>query len=163
MIKKIAIVGGESTGKSTLSVRLATELNCLWVPEFARLYLDQTGPAYTETEVEMMAYGQLALEQAILCQAKGNTIVCDTNLLVFFVWMEHVYHNIPLWLIRHLEQYNYQTTLLCAPTLPWEPDPLRENPELRDYFFERYEQVMESFGIDYQIVDPRTFSARDLA
>jgi nicotinamide riboside kinase len=37
-IKKIAVVGPESTGKSTMSAYLAKHYDTIWVPEFARGY-----------------------------------------------------------------------------------------------------------------------------
>jgi nicotinamide riboside kinase len=69
MVKKVAIIGPESTGKSTLSARLAKHYNTLWVPEYARQYLSQHGTAYTYDALLEIAKGQVALEEEYLSKA----------------------------------------------------------------------------------------------
>ena len=63
MLKRIVILGPESTGKSTLCGQLAAHYNCLWVPEFAREYLLAHGPGYTTTDLLTIAQKQLAAEE----------------------------------------------------------------------------------------------------
>jgi NadR type nicotinamide-nucleotide adenylyltransferase len=165
-VYRIAIVGGESTGKTTLSVSLAHQLGCLWVPEFARYYLDAAGPKYSEPEVVMMARGQVIMEDAMARQQLADVrpvLVCDTNLVVFYVWLQHSYNRVPDWITDALAGRRYDLTLLCAPTLPWQEDPLREHPDLQDYFFEQYQQVLRQFDIPYRSVDATKFSVADLA
>lgn len=155
-LKRIAIVGGESTGKSTLAQHLAGQLGCLWVPEYARHYLEQTGPVYDKRAVEDMARGQLILEDALAVQAASlghEWLVCDTTLLVIEVWMQHSYQHVPTWIEETNRTRNYHTTLLCAPDLPWEYDPLREHPDLREYFFLEYKRVLKKYGLEYVLVD----------
>ncbi|MCB0451244.1 MAG: ATP-binding protein [Confluentibacter sp.] len=55
MVKRIAITGPESTGKSMLSGRLAEEFNAAWVPEFAREYLDQLNRSYDYDDILTIA------------------------------------------------------------------------------------------------------------
>lgn len=165
MINKVAIIGGESTGKSTLSLKLATELNCLWVPEYARIYLAAHGPKYTWPQVDEMARGQLALEQAMLEQVASNQsayLICDTNLIVFYVWLTHAKQPVPNWMLERIRGYDYQHTLITEPFMPWQPDPLREHPDLQGYFFDRYQEVCQHFGISYCTVRADLFTAKDL-
>ncbi len=58
-IKKIVVIGPESTGKSTLCEKLADHYNTLWVPEYAREYLEKHGPEYTYEDLYDIAAGQL--------------------------------------------------------------------------------------------------------
>ena len=62
MLKKIVIIGPESTGKSTLCKQLAEHYKTLWCPEFAREYLLKHGMNYTFDDLLTIAKGQLALE-----------------------------------------------------------------------------------------------------
>lgn len=61
-MKKIVIIGPESTGKSTLSTQLAAHYNTIWVEEYAREYLLQHGTDYSFEDLLTIAKGQLALE-----------------------------------------------------------------------------------------------------
>ena len=62
MLKKIVIIGPESTGKSTLCKQLAEHYQTLWCPEFARQYLLKHGMNYEYDDLLTIAKGQLALE-----------------------------------------------------------------------------------------------------
>ena len=62
MLKKIVIIGPESTGKSTLCKQLAEHYKTLWCPEFAREYLLNHGKNYDFEDLFTIAKGQLALE-----------------------------------------------------------------------------------------------------
>ena len=72
MVKKVAIIGPESTGKSTLSQRLAAHYHTLWVPEYAREYLHKHGTAYTYNTLLHIAKGQLALEDQYLSKLQPS-------------------------------------------------------------------------------------------
>ena len=62
MLKKVVILGPESTGKSTLCKQLAEHFKTLWCPEFAREYLLKHGMDYDFADLLTIAKGQLALE-----------------------------------------------------------------------------------------------------
>ena len=65
-IKKIVVIGPESTGKSTLCQKLAAHYNTLWVPEYAREYLEKNGVDYTYDDLLTIAKGQIELEEKSL-------------------------------------------------------------------------------------------------
>ncbi len=140
-MKKVAIVGPESTGKSTLSAQLAHELGTVWVPEYAREYLDKLAVAYDASDLEVIAKGQLELEVKMASQAK-DFLICDTNLLVIEVWAEHAYGNCPEWIRNHVRSNLYDCVFLTNIDLPWQPDPLREHPHLRQYFLQVYHEKL---------------------
>ena len=150
-LKKIAIIGPESTGKSTLSEDLANHFNTLWVPEYARQYLENLGREYEEADLLEIAKGQVALERRLESEANGF-LVCDTTLVVIKVWSEHKYGRCHPWILTRLEQMKYDYFLLTDIDLPWEPDPLREHPEMRQYFFEQYHQYLETNTFSYKCI-----------
>jgi len=90
MLKKIVIIGPESTGKSTLCEQLAQHYDSTWCPEFAREYLLTNGMNYTYDDLLTIAKGQLALEDEYAAlvnrqSAIGNkTTPGDSRLTIHF-------------------------------------------------------------------------------
>lgn len=146
--RKIAVVGPESTGKSTLSEALAREMQTLWVPEFARGYLETLGREYTEADLLAIAKGQVSNEDALLPQA-GELLVCDTDLNVVKVWSEHKYRRVHTWILEEIARRKYDLYLLTYIDTPWQYDPQREYPEpaMRHYFYNIYRDIVMNSGV----------------
>lgn len=149
--QKIAIVGPESTGKSSLTLALAQSLGCPFVLEQARDYLEKNGTAYTQADVETIAHLQLKAEDDALA-VNPNILVCDTNLVVIKIWMDNAFGSTPDWIIEEIKQRSYTIHLLTDIDIPWQPDPLREHPHLRKYFLEKYKETLTTFGIKYYLI-----------
>jgi len=81
MLKRVAITGPESTGKTNLAAWLANIYKTVWVPEYAREYLEKNGPDYALEDVVAIAKEQLARENAAAENAR-KILICDTDLLV---------------------------------------------------------------------------------
>lgn len=150
-LKKIAIVGPESSGKTFLAEKLAAHYNCLWVPEYARGYLEKFTKPYTKEDVEKIAQGQIEAEDNAAKRSK-SLLFCDTNLLVIKIWMEHKYGNLPPWIEGEIIKRRYHLHLLTAPDIPYEFDVLRENPELGEYFFRLYEELLVDLKLPFEII-----------
>jgi NadR type nicotinamide-nucleotide adenylyltransferase len=142
---RIAVTGPESTGKSTLSRQLAEHYQTAWVPEYARSYIDQLDRPYTQADILAIAQGQIRLERESEAQA-NRLLISDTELLVTKVWSEHAFGSCPEWILQQLERQHYDLYLLAGIDIPWEPDPQREHPHLRDYFYQLYRQELLSRG-----------------
>jgi NadR type nicotinamide-nucleotide adenylyltransferase len=145
---RIAITGPESTGKSTLSAQLARHFQTVWVPEFARGYIASLDRPYTLPDLEKIARGQLkAVEEAL---PKANRVLfCDTELLVIKIWSEHAFGLCPSWILEELERQPYDLYLLLNVDIPWEPDPQREHPERREYFYGLYRAGLQQYGFPF--------------
>lgn len=145
---KVAITGPESTGKSTLARQLAGHYQDVWVPEFARSYIAGLHRPYTAGDVEQIARGQQAQYQQ--AQARANSyLFADTDLLVIKIWMQHAYGFCPDWILKALEQQDFDLYLLMQVDLPWEDDPQREHPHLRPYFYNWYKQELQAYGFPF--------------
>ncbi|TVR77277.1 MAG: ATPase [Chitinophagaceae bacterium] len=151
--RKVAIVGPECSGKSSLVKKLAKEYGTEWVPEYARFYLTVNGANYKQKDLYEIANKQLNWENEIGRKVKDNFLFCDTNLLVIIIWAKYVFNNVP----REIESlYNpaaYDLHVLCKPDMEWEPDPLREHPKERDEIFEKYHQYLEQHKIPFMIAE----------
>ncbi|QKG57664.1 ATP-binding protein [Hymenobacter sp. BRD128] len=146
-MRRISLTGPESAGKSTLAAQLAAHYGTTFVPEYARQYLEANGASYTLADLEAIARGQLAAEDAAAGQAAG-LLFCDTDLLVIKIWAENAFGTCPAWVLAELAKPRYALTLLLAPDLPWTPDPLREhpNPAQRWHFYNLYRQELRQRG-----------------
>ncbi|MHC1708076.1 MAG: AAA family ATPase [Bacteroidales bacterium] len=150
-IKRIAITGPESTGKSWLARELASHYHTVWVPEYARQYLEMYGPDYQLDDILQIAKGQLAAEKEITGSAT-SMLFCDTELIVIKIWIEHLYGKCPEWILEQIEHNTYDHYLLCNIDLPWQADPLREHPDLRKYFFDIFCKELTDRNLPYSIV-----------
>ncbi|MDX2287069.1 MAG: ATP-binding protein [Bacteroidia bacterium] len=151
MIRRIAIVGPESTGKSLLSAQLAAHFAAPWVPEHAREYLTRLGRPYAEADLLEIARGQLALEAEMEQQAAG-WLFCDTNLLVIKVWSEYKYGRCHPEILQRMALDRYALHLLADIDLPWEDDPLREHPHRRAELFGIYHAELRQSGLPAAVV-----------
>jgi NadR type nicotinamide-nucleotide adenylyltransferase len=150
MPKKVVVIGPESTGKSTLSQALAHHFDCPWVPEYARTYLEQLGRPYGYEDMLEIAKGQVELEEIASEKAK-DLVICDTDLHVIKVWSVHKYGKSHDWILDQIKSRKYDIYLLTDIDIPWEEDPQREHPqpEMREYFFEQYQNLISATGVPY--------------
>ena len=153
---KVAIVGPESTGKTTLARYLANRYNGLFVPEYAREYMENLHRPYTYEDVETIARQQIEQMSNVNCQLPtkktSGLVFFDTELIITKVWFEHKYNKCPEWLLEALHRYPMDMYLLCYPDIEWIPDPVRENPDIRLELFHRYEAEIQALNIPYYII-----------
>jgi len=128
-IKKIVVIGPESTGKSTLCEQLAAHFDTVWCPEYARAYLNENGKEYSYDDLFKIAEGQLILEDALLENVQNNIYFIDTNMYVMKVWCEYVFGKCHQFILDSIVEREYDLYLLCDIDLPWSFDELREYPE----------------------------------
>jgi len=147
---RISITGPESTGKSWLASKLAEHYNTAWVPEYARRYLSEINRPYTYDDILLIARQQAEDEGSA---SKGAALIfCDTDYCVTSIWCKVKYNKCHKWISAKLEQNLYGLYLLCDIDLPWEADPQREHPEMRNELFEMYQNTLSEKGFNYRIV-----------
>lgn len=150
-IKRIALIGPESSGKTTLSKLLAEHFNTVWVPEYSREYVEKLNRPYTSDDILFMAKEQLAMENSFLAKA-NKFIFSDTELINAKIWCEDVFGICPAWIDEKIEEKKYDFYLLTKPDLVWQPDPVRENPHRREYFFDLYKKELDKRNYNYTIL-----------
>ncbi|MEX0636569.1 MAG: AAA family ATPase [Ferruginibacter sp.] len=173
-VKKIVILGPESTGKSYLCQQLATYFQTQWVPEYAREFLLTNGTDYTYQDLYSISVGQLAAENAAmeglhfkqqsnpdLFTTPAHTIdktfyplLIDTDMYVMKVWSEIVFNRCDNRILTTIAQRPYDLYLLCDTDLPWVADELREYPDLgmRQTIFQYYKDAMVNQHIPFTII-----------
>jgi len=149
---KIAVVGPESTGKSWVSERLARSYDTVCVPEYAREYCRDLNRQYTLQDEMNMFYGQLALERSVAPLARHGILFCDTTFLTIKVWSDHLFGHTPEPVLSELDAHLYDHYLLMDIDLPWEDDPLRDFPDLREHFLEVWHRELQALRASYTVI-----------
>ncbi len=166
MVKKIVIIGPESTGKSTLCEQLAQHYGMQWCPEFAREYLLTHGSQYTYDDLLTIARGQLAMEDeyaslvnsqwsmvnervwvnphTLVTRKHKPLLFIDTDMYVMKVWCEYLFGNCHQFILQEIAERKYDLYLLCNTDLPWVKDELREYPDegTRKELFHIYKDLL---------------------
>ncbi len=148
---KIAIVGPESTGKSSMAQYLAQELNTWSVPEYARYYCKNLERQYTFQDELNMFYGQIALEDAFLAM-NPEVLVCDTTFLTVKIWSDHLFHHSAEEVLQELSSRSYDLYLLMNIDLPWVDDPLRDFPNDRAHFLSVWEKELANLSAEVVLI-----------
>ena len=171
-IKKIVVIGPESTGKSSLCKALAEHYKTIWVKEFAREYLERNGKDYVFEDLYKIALGQLKeIENAVVKveiqqqENLQNLLFIDTDLYVIKIWSEFVFNKCDNSILTEITKQQYDLYLLCDVDLPWVKDNLREYPDLRvrQKLFHYYKEEMTAQKTPWKIIsgnyDERTVAA----
>lgn len=144
LLKKIVVIGPESTGKSTLCEQLADHYKTQWVPEFARNYLLEIRRPYSYEDLLYIAEAQVELEDRICASTNTPLVFIDTDMYVMKVWCEYVFKKCHRFILDQIAKRKYDGYLLCNTDLPWVADELREYPDLesREKLFHMYKDLM---------------------
>ena len=144
---KVVLFGPESTGKTTLAKQLARHYHSVWVPEYAREYLqnkwNNKRKTCTQSDLLPIAEGQMRLENE-LAQKTDSVLVCDTDLLETKVYSEEYYEGIcdPL-LEKYATENTYDMYFLTYIDTPWQEDDLRDKPNEREEMFLAFETALK--------------------
>jgi nicotinamide riboside kinase len=98
-----------------------------------------------------MFYGQLALEEELSPQA-NKLLICDTTFITVKIWSDHTFGRSPQEVLDKLPNHSYDLYLLLDIDLPWEEDPLRDFPHMRDHFMEVWYNELQALNANYTLI-----------
>src|SRR5436190_16582740 len=150
-IKKIALIGPESTGKTTLCQLLAEHFNTVWVPEMSRDYIGSLNRKYTLEDIEECTRAQLN-EEVVMLKKANKFLFCDSEMIIAKVWCEDVFKTVPDWIEEKVRTNLYDLHLLMQPDIPFEHDTVRENPHRREFFFNWYKRELDERKFPYEVI-----------
>ena len=150
---KIVLFGPESSGKTTLSKLLARHYNTVWVPEYARDYLQNKWNKEHKTcenaDLLPIAFGQISLENELAKNA-DRLLICDTDLLETMVYSQAFYGGFVDPLLEKAALKNtYHLYLLTYIDTPWEADDIRDRPNERLKMFHAFENALIKYNRPY--------------
>ncbi len=136
-VRTVALVGGESVGKSTLSEQIAEVYDTAWVDEYGRTFT--TGVPHhhwTELDAILVTDGQQVLIRDARRRARG-LCVSDTEAIVTAIWTEWLRQPVPAHVWEVAAKQPIDLYLLCEPDLAWVADGVRVMSSDRDWFHDR--------------------------
>jgi HTH-type transcriptional repressor of NAD biosynthesis genes len=155
---RIAIVGPESTGKTTLALRLSDHYNTSWVPEYGRLYVENTSPNIEAFEEErkriifpMILRQQPEMEDKLAKEA-NRILICDTELVTTDIWYdvwqpEHRGDSLHHALKKEAARRHYTLYLLSVPEgTQWVDDGHRDQDRTREWFTWEFRKRLAEHG-----------------
>jgi NadR type nicotinamide-nucleotide adenylyltransferase len=146
---RVAIVGAESTGKTTLAGELARRFETTWVPEFGRDYCEGRDVlALTLDDFDRIGRGQLAAEDAA-ARVANRLLICDTELLTTCTWSDMIAGARPEWLAEHAPRQRYAHVLLLSDDVPWIDDGTRVLAGRRREHTERLRRELTAAGLSF--------------
>ena len=157
MTIKIALIGGESSGKTTLSHTLClSTLDCVIVPEYGRILGEYTGNVYTEDDMKHICSVQCRMEDKVVLDAKHDFVICDTTPLVTMFYSYAWYGNVDPTIAAEVDTRKYDFVFLCKRDFPFVNDGTRVSEEfsLRQEKF--YEGFLQANKIDYHVLTGNT-------
>lgn len=171
-MKKIVVIGPESTGKSVLVEKLASHYRSPHVLEYAREFLHEHGTDYSFDDLLTIAQGQLKGEDVAVNKALNELspppyVFIDTDMHVMHVWTTVVFGQEHPWIEVQRGERQYDFYLLTCPDLPWVADGMREYPdlEMRERLYQQYKGILQNQNTPWIEVrgvgDARTQSAID--
>ncbi|MBL7866922.1 MAG: DUF4301 family protein [Flavobacterium lindanitolerans] len=142
---RIALYGPESTGKTTLAKQLAEHFQSVWIPEFARDYLQEKWNRSKEIcqpeDLLPIAIGQMQLENKALSES-GKYLFADTNLMCTKVFSEIYYSFCDSALDKAARKHKYDLFFLTDIDVPFEKDDLRDKPDEREMLIRKFEEAL---------------------
>jgi NadR type nicotinamide-nucleotide adenylyltransferase len=151
-LQRIAILGAESSGKSTLAEALAAQYGTVWVPEYLREFVDRRARVPFESDQYQIARTQREREDAAAARAK-RFLFCDTTPLMTALYSRQYWGRVDPQLARLDSSHAYAWTFVTAPDCPWEPDGLqRESEEVRQRVHRMLLETLGARGIDHVLL-----------
>jgi nicotinamide riboside kinase len=134
----------------------------VWVPEYSREYLGTIRRPYTYIDILAIARGQYEKEQELIGEA-NQMIFCDTEFIANKVWCDEKYGKCHPWILEMIDKEPYDLYLLCDTDLPWEPDPLRENPHDRERLLDLFKYELKSRNLTHVLISGKGTARTEMA
>jgi len=148
-VRRVTLLGAESTGKTTLAEALAAHYETVWAPEYLRAFVDEKGALPTLSDTPAIVRGHLAREDALMPRA-NRVLFLDTDLVATCVYSRYYFGACPAWVARLSYERSADLYLLTDTDIPWVPDPgQRDGPAVRDELQAWFLDELEMRAVPY--------------
>jgi len=162
-MKRVVITGSECTGKTTLAVALAARYDVVWVPEYARRFVEENNASPEYADVDRIARGQIDLEDEH-AGAAPRLLIQDTDLLSTIVYSRHYYGDCPAWIEESLAARAADLYLLAAIDVPWSADgDQRDRGDRREEMHDLFRDALVERGLPFTEIRGRPAQRVDAA
>jgi len=150
LVRRVGLIGGESTGKTTLAAELADTLSTCWVPEYGRELWERKGGSLDFGDLLAIAREQVAREDEAAAKANG-WLICDTTPLVTAFYSEAMFGRVDP-ALSSLSQRRYAHLFLCADDFAFVQDGTRRDAAFRRRQNEWYAGQLRLSRVPYNIL-----------
>jgi NadR type nicotinamide-nucleotide adenylyltransferase len=150
-VERICLLGGESSGKTSLAQALAERLGTVCVPEVGREHWEERGGALGYADMRLIAEGQMAREEVLAREAR-QWLVCDGSALTTVFYSLDGFGRVDP-VVRRLAERSYAFTFVCAPDFPFVQDGTRRDAGFRQRQHRWYCSVLEARGVPFVVLD----------
>lgn len=144
----ICFFGPESTGKSTLSKKIADHFGGMHVPEFAKEVIEEKNGNISLADMDTIAKGHFRATQKALAR-NADMIVTDTDTLTTTIWSRWLYQSCPPWIDDLAATEKPDVTFLMDIDTPWVDDIHRYLPDDRANFLQACKDALAAQGRGY--------------
>lgn len=139
-VKRIVIIGSESSGTTTLARALAEHYRTVWVPEYGRTYSEgrqYVGQPWRTDEFVHIATEQVRMEDALALLA-NRVLICDTDAFATSIWHER-YMGAPSDDVKAITaSRKYDLYVVTDVNIPFEQDDIRDGESFRQWMQGRF-------------------------
>lgn len=153
LVRRVGLLGGESTGKTTLAAALAARHGTSWVPEYGRELWEARGGVLVFEDLLAIATEQIAREDAALPPA-GRPLFCDTTPLTTALYSQTLFGRIDPQLAA-LARRSYDHLFLCAPDFTFVQDGTRRDAAFRQMQHDWYRRTLDEAGVSFTLLAGR--------
>ena len=152
---KIAVLGAECTGKSSLVAKLqahwqARGAQVVVVHEVLRIWCDEHGRTPLAHEQKAIAQAQAGLAESA---PDADYLITDTSPLMTAIYSDVLFQDPSLYPFALSHQRIYQHTLVAGLDLPWQADGIqRDGPAMRERIDARLREVLQRQGVGFSMV-----------
>jgi HTH-type transcriptional repressor of NAD biosynthesis genes len=155
-VKRICVVGAESTGTTTMAMALADYYKTEWVPEYGREYSEIKMDADYNGEWNSDEFVKIAIEQSLredaAARIANRVLICDTDPFATTLWHKRYmgYHNKQ---VREIaDSRHYDLYLLTGDEIPFVQDGLRDGEDIRHDMHRQFIDELTSTGRRWQLL-----------
>jgi HTH-type transcriptional regulator, transcriptional repressor of NAD biosynthesis genes len=149
-VERVALLGGESSGKTTLALALARRFETAFVAEYGRTLWEERHGHLVFSDMLDIAQRQIALEDSA-AKAAHRYLFCDTTPLVTRLYSQVLFGRVDGEL-EVLARRVYATTIVCAPDFAFQQDGTRRDAAFRAEQHETTLKALENLGHAYEVV-----------
>ena len=147
-VKRVCVIGAESTGTTTLAQSLATHYQTEWVPEYGREYCENNwneGYVWRTEEFTHIATEQLRMEN-LAARTANRVLICDTDALATSVWHERYLNRPSPEVLAIALSRPHDLYILTGDEINFVQDGLRDGEQIRHAMHQRFREVLADWG-----------------
>jgi HTH-type transcriptional regulator, transcriptional repressor of NAD biosynthesis genes len=150
-VSLVALLGGESTGKTTLCAALARQFGTTWAPEYGRELWESKQGQLSYPDLLAIAQEQVRREEQLRLTAR-RFLFCDTTPLTTLFYSLDLFGTAEAEL-HALASRGYDHVFLCTPDIPFQQDGTRRSSAFRDRQHEWYVRELSERRIAYTLLE----------